>query len=87
MFCAPAATAPELSRAPSPLVVANGFATMPFIMDGEIWVYVSYVLIALMIVICLIFIVKALEYGKKYSHMEMEATSFDDLEEATNSGH
>ena len=65
----------------------NGFATMPFIMDGNVWVYVSYVLIALMIVICLIFIVKALEYGKEYSHMELEAASFDDLEEATNSGH
>ena len=65
----------------------NGFATMPFIMDGDVWVYVSYVLIALMIVLCLIFIVKALEYGKEYSHMELEAASFDDLEEATNSGH
>ena len=65
----------------------NGFATMSFIMDGEIWVYVSYDLIALMIVLCLIFIVKALEYGKEYSHMELEAASFDDLEEATNSGH
>jgi len=65
----------------------NGFATMPFIMDGDVWVYVSYVLIALMIVLCLIFIVKTLEYGKEYSHMELEAASFDDLEEATNSGH
>ena len=65
----------------------NGFATMPFIMDGDAWVYFSYVLIALMIVLCLIFIVKALEYGKEYSHMELEAASFDDLEEATNSGH
>ena len=65
----------------------NGFATMPFIMDGERWVYISYVLIAMMIVICLIFIVKALEYGKEYSQMELEAASFDDLEEATNSGH
>ena len=65
----------------------NGFATMPFIMDGDAWVYFSYVLIALMIVLCLIFIVKALEYGKEYSHMELEAANFDDLEEATNSGH
>ena len=65
----------------------NGFATMPFIMDGDVWVYISYILIALMIVLCLIFIVKALEYGKEYSHIELEAASFDDLEEATNSGH
>ena len=29
----------------------------------------------------------ALKYGKEYSQMELEAASFDDLEEATNSGH
>ena len=50
-------------------------------------VYFSYFLIALMIVICLTLIIKALEYGKEYSYMELEAASFDDLEEATNSGH
>ncbi len=66
----------------------NAFATMPFIMDDDGWVYISYVLIALMVIICLIFIVKILEYGKEYSHIELEASSFDDLEEeATNSGH
>ena len=64
----------------------NGFATMPFI-DDE-WEYISYICIALMIAICLVFIVKILEYGKEYSHIELEATSFKDLEEeATNSGH
>ncbi len=66
----------------------NGFATLPFMMGEETTiVYFSYFLIALMIVICLTFIIKALEYGKEYSYMELEAASFDDLEEATNSGH
>jgi RsiW-degrading membrane proteinase PrsW (M82 family) len=59
----------------------NGFATMPFS-------YLQVSCIALMIAICLIFIIKILEYGKEYSHIELEATSFKDLEEeATNSGH
>ncbi|HJM17325.1 MAG TPA: PrsW family intramembrane metalloprotease [Candidatus Poseidoniia archaeon] len=65
----------------------NGFATMPFIMDGDAWVYFSYVLIAIMIVLCLIFIIKSLEYGKYYSKLELTAANFDDLEEETNSGH
>ena len=66
----------------------NGFATLPFMMGEDTTiVYFSYFLIALMIVICLTFIIKALEYGKEYSHIELEAASFDDLEEATNSGH
>jgi hypothetical protein len=58
----------------------NGFATMPFILDGEKWVYISLSLLALMVAICLVFIVKILEYGKEYSHIELEATSFKDLE-------
>ena len=56
----------------------NGFATMPFILNGEEWVYVSYICIALMVATCLVFIVKILEYGKEYSHIELEATSFKD---------
>ena len=58
----------------------NGFATMPFIMNGKEWVYISLSLLALMVAICLVFIVKILEYGKEYSHIELEATSFKDLE-------
>jgi RsiW-degrading membrane proteinase PrsW (M82 family) len=58
----------------------NGFATMSFILDGEKWIYISYICLALMVAICLVFIVKILEYGKEYSHIELEATSFKDLE-------
>lgn len=66
----------------------NGIATMPFMMEGKDWEYTAYVLIALMVVLCLSFIAKILEYGKKYSNMELETQKFEDeLEEATNSGH
>ena len=66
----------------------NGFATMPFMVDGAIWVYTSYSLIILMAIFCLIFIVKIHEYGKEYSQIELEASKFEDNEEEpTNSGH
>jgi len=66
----------------------NGIATMPFMMEGENWEYTAYALIVVMVILCLIFIAKILEYGKKYSNMELETQKFEDaLEEATNSGH
>ena len=66
----------------------NGFATMPLMLEGEFWEYTSYVLISIMILLCLAFIVKALEYGKEYANLELKANDFGDLEEeATNSGH
>ena len=65
----------------------NGFATLPFLKSGQSWEYLSYLLIAIMIVLCLIFIVKSLEYGKYYSKLELTAANFEDLEEETNSGH
>ena len=66
----------------------NGFATLPFLKEGEAWEYISYVLILLMVIFCLTFLYKVLEYGKKYSRMELETRSFEEtLEEATNSGH
>ena len=65
----------------------NAFATLPFLKSGQNWEYLSYLLIAIMIVLCLIFIVKSLEYGKYYSKLELDAANFDDLEEETNSGH
>ena len=66
----------------------NGIATMPFMMEGKTWEYTAYALIALMVVLCLAFIAKILEYGKKYSNIELETKKFEDrLEEATNSGH
>ena len=65
----------------------NAFATLPFLKSGQNWEYLSYLLIAIMIVLCLIFIVKSLEYGKYYSKLELAAAKFDDLEEETNSGH
>ena len=65
----------------------NAFATLPFLKSGQNWEYISYLLIAIMIVLCLIFIVKSLEYGKYYSKLELDAANFDDLEEETNSGH
>ena len=65
----------------------NGFATLPLLKSGQSWEYFSYLLIAIMIVLCLIFIVKSLEYGKYYSRLELTAAKFDDLEEETNSGH
>ena len=66
----------------------NGIATMPFMMEGENWEYTAYALIVVMVILCLVFIAKILEYGKKYSNMELEAQKFEDaLEEATNSGH
>ena len=66
----------------------NGFATMSFMMEGKTWEYISYVLLFAMIILCLFFIVKALEYGKKYSNIELNTNSFEDGgEEATNSGH
>ena len=65
----------------------NAFATLPFLKSGQNWEYVSYLLIAIMIILCLIFIVKSLEYGKYYSKLELAAANFDDLEEETNSGH
>ena len=61
---------------------------MPFMMEGKTWEYTAYALIALMVVLCLFFIAKILEYGKKYSNIELETQKFEDvLEEATNSGH
>ena len=52
------------------------------------WEYTAYALIVLMIVLCLAFIVKILEYGRKYANLELKVNDFDDLEEeATNSGH
>ena len=65
----------------------NGFATLPLLKSGQNWEYLSYFLIAMMIVLCLIFIIKSLEYGKYYSKLELTAANFDDLEEETNSGH
>ncbi len=65
----------------------NGFATLPFLKSGQSWEYLSYLLIAIMIILCLIFIVKSLEYGKYYSKLELTAANFEDLEEETNSGH
>jgi len=66
----------------------NGFATMPLMLEGQFWEYTSYVLIAIMILLCLAFIIKALEYGKKYANLELKTNDFGDLEEeATNSGH
>ena len=66
----------------------NGFATMPLMLEGQFWEYTSYVLIAIMILLCLAFIIKALEYGKEYANLELKANDFGDLEEeATNSGH
>ena len=65
----------------------NGFATLPLLKSGQSWEYFSYLLIAIMIVLCLIFIVKSLEYGKYYSRLELTAAKFNDLEEETNSGH
>jgi RsiW-degrading membrane proteinase PrsW (M82 family) len=65
----------------------NGFATLPLMKSGQDWEYFSYLLIAIMIVLCLIFIIKSLEYGKYYSRLELTAANFDDLEEETNSGH
>ena len=65
----------------------NGFATLPLLKSGQSWEYFSYLLIAIMIVLCLIFIVKSLEYGKYYSKLELTAANFEDLEEETNSGH
>ena len=65
----------------------NGFATLPLLKSGQTWEYFSYLLIAIMIFLCLIFIIKSLEYGKYYSRLELTAAKFDDLEEETNSGH
>ena len=67
----------------------NGFATMPFMLEGQFWEYTSYVLIAIMILLCLAFIIKALEYGKEYANLELKTNDFGDSkeEEATNSGH
>ena len=65
----------------------NAFATLPLLKSGQNWEYGSYLLIAIMIVVCLIFIVKSLEYGKYYSKLELATANFDDLEEETNSGH
>ena len=65
----------------------NGFATLPLLKSGQNWEYLSYLLIAIMIVLCLIFIIKSLEYGKYYSKLELTAAKFGDLEEETNSGH
>ena len=65
----------------------NGFATLPLLKSGQNWEYFSYLLIAIMIILCLAFIVKSLEYGKYYSRLELAAASFEDLEEETNSGH
>jgi RsiW-degrading membrane proteinase PrsW (M82 family) len=59
----------------------NGFATMPLMLEGEFWEYTSYVLISIMILLCLAFIVKALEYGKEYANLELKANDFGDLEE------
>jgi len=65
----------------------NGFATLPLLKSGQNWEYFSYLLITIMIILCLIFIVKSLEYGKYYSRLELAAVNFEDLEEETNSGH
>ena len=66
----------------------NGIATMPFMLEGKTWEYVSYGLIVIMVVLCLIFIVKILEYGKQYANIELKTQKFEEaLEEATNSGH
>jgi len=66
----------------------NACATLPFMKEGENWEYISYVLIFVMVCLCLGFIVKALEYGKKYAIIELETASFDDkVEEETNTGH
>jgi RsiW-degrading membrane proteinase PrsW (M82 family) len=66
----------------------NGIATMPLMLEGKTWEYVSYALIMLMVILCLFFIVKILEYGKEYSNVELETQRFEaTLEEATNSGH
>ena len=66
----------------------NGIATMPFMLEGKTWEYVSYALLSLMVILCLFFIVKILEYGKEYTNMELETQKFEEaLEEATNSGH
>ena len=66
----------------------NGIATMPLMLEGKTWEYVSYALIMLMVSLCLFFIVKILEYGKEYSNVELETQRFEaTLEEATNSGH
>ena len=66
----------------------NGIATMPFMLEEKIWEYVSYGLIVIMVVLCLIFIVKILEYGKQYANIELETQKFEEaLEEATNSVH
>jgi len=57
-------------------------------LEGDFWEYTSYFLIIIMIILCLTFIIKALEYGKKYTHLELKSNNFEDLEEeATNSGH
>ena len=45
------------------------------------WEYTAYALIVLMIVLCLAFIVKILEYGRKYANLELKVNDFDDLEE------
>ena len=66
----------------------NACATLPFMKEGENWEYISYALIFVMICLCLGFIVKALEYGKKYAIIELETASFDDkVEEETNTCH
>ena len=66
----------------------NGIATMSFMLEGKTWEYVSYALLVLMVILCLFFIVKILEYGKEYTNMELETQKFEEaLEEATNSGH
>ena len=66
----------------------NGIATMPLMLEGKTWEYVSYALIMLMVSLCLFFIVKILEYGKEYSNVGLETQRFEaTLEEATNSGH
>ena len=65
----------------------NAFATLPLLKSGQSWEYFSYLLIAIMIILCLVFIVKSLEYGKYYSRLELTAAKFEDLEEETNSGH
>jgi len=63
----------------------NLFATMPLMLEGDFWEYTSYLLIIIMIILCLTFIIKALEYGKKYANLELKSNDFE--EEATNSGH
>lgn len=56
----------------------NGIATIPFMLEEKTWEYVSYGLILLMVIICLIFIVKILEYGKEYANIELETQKFED---------